>query len=294
MPAETLRELSREIAARLQAAGVPSPDADAVALLAHVAGRTLAEARLAEARGDDAVGIDRAALETVVKRRVAREPLQHIVGTAPFRTLTLVVGPGVFVPRPETEIVAGVAIDAANRAASERAAEVADLCAGSGAIGLAVATEVPRSHVTLVELDVAAFAFLERNVSAMPADVRNRVATVRGDARTALAERDGAFDVVVANPPYVPHGAVPRDREVAEHDPAVALYGLGRDGLEVPRGIASAAARLLRPGGVFAMEHGEDQGAHVRAFLDGSPDWRDVRTHPDLTGRPRCSVAIRA
>ncbi len=148
--------------------------------------------------------------------------------------------------------------------------------------------------VTMVELDATAFAFLGRNLAAAPADVRERVSVVRGDARTALAERDGAFDIVVSNPPYVPPGATPRDVEVAVHDPQIALYGLGEDGLEVPRGVARAAARLLRPGGVFAMEHGEEQGEEVRAILRDAGAWRDVETRRDLTGRPRCAVAIRA
>ncbi len=276
--------------------GFPAPRPTPARFVAHVAGSSVADARLAEARGDAVPdGLDRAALEAAVARREAREPLQHITGTAPFRTLTLEVGPGVFVPRPETEVVAGIAIDAAAAvAATGRVPEIADLCAGSGAIGLAVAAEVPRARVTMIELDADAFGYLERNLAASPPAVRERARAMRGDARTALADRDGTLDVVVSNPPYVPPGATPREPEVAEHDPAVALYGLGADGLEVPRGIAAAAARLLRAGGLFVIEHGEEQGPEVRAFLADGGAWRDIETRPDLTDRPRCSVARRA
>ncbi len=293
MTAPTLRSLVREVAGRLDDAGVPSPEADAAALVAHAASLPVSELRVAQARGDAVPAtLDASALEDAVARRGARVPLQHITGEAPFRTLTLAVGPGVFVPRPETEAVAGFAIDAATTIGGEPA--VADLCAGSGAIGLAVATEIPTSRVVLVELDAKAFAYLERNVSTRDAGVRDRVRAIRGDARTALADRDGTFDVVVSNPPYVPHGATPRDVEVAEHDPPVALYGLGGDGLEVARGIVGAAARLLRPGGVVAMEHGEEQGEAVRAIISRDARWRNAATHRDLTGRPRFTVATRA
>src|SRR5690606_16899961 len=185
-------------------------------------------------------------LDELVERRAAREPLQHLVGSAGFRGIELLVGPGVFVPRPETEQVAGAAIDAAERVVRERGrAVVVDLCTGSGAIALAVAAEVPAARVHAVELDTAALGWARRNLEASPD--RDRVGVLRGDARTALVELDGTVDVVVANPPYIPPDAEPVDPEVRDHDPAVALYGLGPDGLEVPRGIVRAAARLLRP-----------------------------------------------
>ena len=176
---------------------------------------------------------------------------------------------------------------------------VVDLCTGSGAIALAVATEVPGSRVHAVELDAEAFAWAERNVAAAGAAVGAAtplVTLVRGDARTALGGPDGLdgrCDVVVSNPPYVPPGAVPVDPEVALHDPQVALYGLGPDGLEVPRGITRAAARLLRDGGCYVMEHAEVQADAAREMLLATGCFEDVRTRDDLTGRPRMTVARR-
>jgi release factor glutamine methyltransferase len=293
-----LSALLQEATHRLGAAGVPSPSHDALALLAHVLGRNAGECRTAAARGDEVDGFDADGWATQVERRAAREPLQHIVGSAAFRGIELAVGPGVFVPRPETEVVAGVAIEAAERHRRERGSsqpiEVVDLCAGSGAIGIAVATEVRDARVTLVELSRDAFAFLERNVAAQPEGVRGRLTTLRGDARTVLTDDPGSVDVVVSNPPYVPHGAVPRDPEVANFDPAIALYGLGVDGLEVARGIVTAATRLLHPDGTLIMEHGEEQGEAVRAILAGHGGWREVETLRDLTGRDRLAVATRA
>ncbi len=169
---------------------------------------------------------------------------------------------------------------------------VADLCAGSAAIALAVADEVPGALVHAVELDSDAYAWAARNVSACAAG--KRVHLVRGDARTALADLDASLDVVVSNPPYIPPGAVPIDPEVHEHDPEVALYGLGPDGLTVPRGVLAAAARLLRPGGLLVMEHAEVQADAVRAAVRATGAFTAVRTLADLTGRDRMVVARRA
>ena len=256
------------------------------------------------------------AFSGLVARRVTREPLQHLTGVAAFRHLELAVGPGVFVPRPETEEVAQVAIDEAAKIVGERErAVVVDLCTGTGAIALAVATEVPGTRVHAVELDKDAHAWAERNVDAISAamagisaggageigrlEPERIVRLVKGDARTALYGIDGQADVVVSNPPYVPSDAVPVDPEVAEHDPAVALYGLGPDGLEVPRGITDAAARLLRPGGLYVMEHAEVQAQAARAMVaaardaEGQPTFGEPETRTDLTGRPRMVVARR-
>lgn len=306
MAGESLRSLVHAVAARLEAAGVASPLADAIALAGHVTGLTTSEVRLRMARGDAIPEhLDRVALEAAVARRAAREPLQHILGLAAFRTLSLEVGPGVFVPRPESEVVAGRAISAALDVARRgETPACADLCAGSGAIGISIAAELPSARVALVELDSAAFAYLARNVAAQEPDVRARLDATRADARTALGALDGSLDVVVSNPPYIPPGAIPRDAEVADHDPAVALYGLGANGLEVPRGIVAAAARLLRPGGTFVMEHGDEQGAAVRAIVEatmlegtvkaGTRAWTGVATGTDHTGRDRFVVATRA
>ncbi|MCB7138065.1 peptide chain release factor N(5)-glutamine methyltransferase [Cellulosimicrobium marinum] len=285
----------------LDESGVATPRADAEILLAHVLGVPRGEVRrlavLDRPLPDDAVR----AFEDLVARRAARVPLQHLTGTAPFRHLDLAVGAGVFVPRPETEQVAQVAVDAAREAVRRTGrAVVVDLCTGSGAIALAVASEVPGAEVHAVELDAAAHGWAERNVASVREATGAVVHLVRGDARRALAGPpgsgglDGACDVVVSNPPYVPPGAVPRDPEVADHDPAVALYGLGADGLEVPRGVTAAAARLLRPGGLYVMEHAEVQAAAARAMVAAAGEFTDVRTGQDLTGRDRMVVARRA
>jgi release factor glutamine methyltransferase len=264
---------------------VPSPRADAELLAAHLLGVSRGELAVAVVLGRPAPD----GLDELVERRAGRVPLQHLTGTAPFRGLELAVGPGVFVPRPETESVAQVAVDAAADAVARTgSALVVDLCTGSGAIALAVAAEVPGARVHAVELDAAAHAWAARNLGG------STVVLHRGDARTALTDLDGTVDVVVSNPPYVPPGAVPVDPEVAEHDPAVALYGLGPDGLEVPRGVVRAAARLLAPGGLLVVEHAEVQAADARAMVDGTGLFTAAVTHADLTGRPRMVVARRA
>lgn len=291
-----LADALRAAEAVLAGAGVPSPRVDAELLAAHLLGVGRGELQAAVILGRPAP----AGLAALVARRAARDPLQHLTGTAPFRGLELAVGPGVFVPRPETEQVAQVAIDAA--AAVVRATDhalVVDLCTGSGAIALSVAHEVPGAVVHAVELDARAHAWAERNVRHLSAGAGTHsngpagVVLHRGDARTALRELDGTVDVVVANPPYVPPGAVPVDPEVADHDPAVALYGLGVDGLEVPRGIVAAAARLLRPGGLLVLEHAEVQDAAARAMVDATGAFTPAVTRSDLTGRARMVIARR-
>lgn len=373
----------RDVTAVLSDAGVAAPRVDAELLLAHVLGVEVGEVRRRVVLGAPVADAERSALDVLAARRAAREPLQHLTGVAPFRHLELAVGPGVFVPRPETEIVAQVVIDEARRVTagpggrgvgttaagpgagrssapavgpdaatadglqaftSPATAVVVDLCTGSGAIALAVATEVRGARVHAVELDADAHAWAARNIRARAGDEpvgrpgtrsadtsgespdddgAGPVRLVKGDARTALTELDGRVDVVVSNPPYVPPDAVPRDPEVARHDPGVALYGLGADGLEVPRGIASAAARLLRPGGLFVMEHAESQADAARELVaavvepgasrgtdpgrsDGArgdvgrrhdttdvPAFERAETRADLTGRPRMVVARR-
>lgn len=286
----SLADVVRAVSARLADAGVPSPEHDAVALLAHASGLTPSQIRTAAARGDAAPPSDvLAALDAALARRLEREPLQHITGRAPFRTLDLEVGHGVFVPRPETELIAGEAIDAIRRLGAGRAA---DLCAGSGAIALSLASETD-AHVWAVELDRLAVPYLERNRGALPADVAARVTIVQGDARTRLRELDGTFDVIAANPPYIPGDMRPKEPEVERFDPQIALYGLGPDGLEVPRGIVDAAARLLRSGGFFVMEHGAPQAAQVRDILAATGAFADIASHQDLAGWDRYVTATR-
>lgn len=300
---DDVSRLVREAAARLGRAGIDTPRVDVELLLAHVAGvpreRVVSAAVLGRPVSSLLPVRDvrevLAELARLLDARAERVPLQHLVGTAPFRHLDLVVGPGVFVPRPETEQVAQVAIDEALGvvARGSEAPVVVDLCTGSGAIALALATEVPGARVHAVELDRDAHAWAERNVTRTREASGAVVHLVRGDARTALAELDGSCDVVVSNPPYVPPDAVPRDPEVALHDPQVALYGLGEDGLEVPRGVTRAAARLLAPGGLYVMEHAEVQARSARDMVAAVGGFEDVRTVDDLTGRPRMVVARR-
>jgi release factor glutamine methyltransferase len=280
-----LRGAVRAAASRLAEAGVASAESDAVALAAHALGWSVGDVRKAMVLGAPAP----AAYEALVAERAARVPLQHLTGRAGFRRLELEVGPGVFVPRPETEGVAGLAIEAA-RAAGERPV-VVDLCTGSGAIALAVADEVPAARVYAAELAPEAHAWAARNVAATGLGVELRL----GDATSAqvLAELDGRVDVVVSNPPYIPVGMVPVDAEVREHDPSVALYGGSEDGLAVPLAVAARAAVLLRPGGTLVMEHADTQGESLPAALQRTGCWRDVVDHADLTGRPRATVARR-
>ena len=285
-----VRDLLTAAAERLAAAGVPSPRADAEALLAHAAGTGTGRLRVLAALGEGVEPAAAARFDALVEERAARVPLQHLTGAAAFRGVELAVGPGVFVPRPETEVVAGLAVaEAAARAAAGESVEVVDLCTGSGAIAVAVAVEVPAARVRAVELDPLAHAWAERNVAALAPGVDLRL----GDAATAFADLDGGVDVVVSNPPYVPPGAVPVDPEVRDHDPALALYGGGEDGLAVPRRVVAAAARLLRPGGLLVVEHAEVQAEAARAMLAGAA-WTTVTGHADLTGRPRATSARRA
>jgi release factor glutamine methyltransferase len=286
-------ELARAATATLAEAGVSSPQVDAMTLLSEAAG---IDARLAAARGDHATEDVARAFDVLVSRRAAREPLQHILGRAHFRHLTLAVGPGVFVPRPETEAVAHVAIEAA-LALGPDPVQVVDLCAGSGAIGLSVAMEVPYAQVTLVEREAAAFAWLERNLHDQDHATRARVRAVRADAASAALPNDlglvGGAHIVVSNPPYIPPRAVPRDVEVRDFDPDTALYGGGEDGLLVPRGVTANAAALLIPGGLFVMEHGDHQGAAVRDLAAAHGGFVDIATGQDLTGRDRMLVTRR-
>lgn len=287
----------REIAKRLADAGVPSPEPDAIALVAHTFGWSLSEVRTAAARDDhwpeDPLDFD--LLEARVERRMGREPLQHITGKAYFRDLELQVGDGVFIPRPETETVAQVAIDAARamKPGRDGMVRVTDLCAGSGAIGLSVAAEVDNTEVTMLESSEGALVYLRLNSRFMPAEVRPRVRAVLGDARRCLHLFDGCADIVVTNPPYIPPDGVPRDPEVRDYDPPEALYGTGPDGLNVPRAVIDEAARLLRVGGLLIMEHGESQGAALRAFVERSEFWAGARTEQDLNGRDRMLIATR-
>lgn len=266
---------------RLADAGVPSPRFDAEELAAFV--HAVKRGELHHVKDAD---FDARYWEAVA-RREAREPLQHITGRAFFRYLELAVGPGVFVPRPETESVVGWAIDAV-RAMDVVEPLIVDLCTGSGAIALALAQEVPRSRVHAVELSEQALEYARKNVEG------SRVVLHQGDALTALPELDGQVDLVVSNPPYIPltewEYVAP---EARDHDPELALFS-GQDGLDTIRGIERTAHRLLRPGGVVVIEHADTQGGQVPWIFTEERGWADAADHPDLNNRPRFATARRA
>ncbi len=272
------RDLVRRAAARLTAGGVASPEHDADELLAHVLGTTRGGLVLVELVGPAAV----ASFEALVERRAAREPLQHLTGTAGFRYVELAVGPGVFVPRPETELLAGWAVEQAQR---RTAPVVVDLCTGSGAIARALADEVPDASVHAVELDPDAFVWAGRNLAGTGVDLRE------GSMADAFADLDGKVDVVVCNPPYIPLEAWESvAAEARDHDPHLALFS-GDDGLDAMRVLERRARALLRPGGVVGAEHADVQGESAPAVFRDSGSWVDVRDHRDLAGRPRYLTA---
>jgi release factor glutamine methyltransferase len=282
-----LRALLEHAVAVLTSARVPSPEADAELLVAHVLGVSRGQVQAQVVTGTPLDGEQRLQVLELVERRAAREPLQHLTGRAAFRSLELAVVPGVFVPRPETEIVAQLAIDAllAVPGGSPRAA---DLGTGSGAIALALATEVPHAEVHAVENSPRAFIWARENARSVGAP---NLHLVFADLADALPDFDGTLDVVVSNPPYIPAGAIPRDPEVRLHDPEAALYG-GADGLDVVRAVSATARRLLRPGGVLVLEHGELQGADIRGLLTAD-GWAAAATTRDLLGRDRATHALR-
>jgi release factor glutamine methyltransferase len=255
---------AREVAGILSQAGIASADHDARVLTRYAA--------------DHSVALDR-----LVAARASRVPLQHLTGTAGFRYLDIAVGPGVFVPRPETELL----VDAVLAAIEDVPwPVVVDLCAGSGAIGLSVAQEHPRAVVHLVERSELAFGWLSRNAAG-----RDRVKLHHADLAAAPIGLDGAVDVVVANPPYVPLDERELvDPEVRDHDPGEALWA-GEDGLEVIRRIVGRAATLLRPGGTLVVEHSDRHGASAPALLTAA-GFIEVVDHLDLTGRPRFCVGV--
>jgi release factor glutamine methyltransferase len=280
-PGPSLAEAVREATAVLAAAGVPSPRVDAELLAEHLLGTGLGRLR-ALLLGDTPAP---AGYADLVAERARRIPLQHITGVAHFRYLALAVGPGVFIPRPETESVVQLVID---RLQGMEHPKVVDLGTGSGAIAGSIAYEVPGAEVHAVEFSEFAHAWAARNL--LPLGVR----LVRGDLRNALPEHDGSFDVVVSNPPYIPAEAIPNEPEVALHDPPEALYGGGADGMELPTAAAASAARLLLPGGYFVMEHAEVQAGWIAGMLSRTGLWTEVTTHLDLNGKERATSAVLA
>jgi release factor glutamine methyltransferase len=263
---------------RLAAAGVPSPEYDAAELLAHVLGTSRAQLFAVETVPPDRL----VELDTLVDRRARREPLQHLTGIAHFRHVALAVGPGVFVPRPETELLAGWAIDEAR--ALDRPV-VLDLGTGSGAIAAAVADEVPAARVHALELDEGAHEWAERNLADTGVDLR------QGDLATAFGDLAGRVDVIASNPPYIPLDAWQSVApEARDHDPELALWS-GGDGLDAIRALEARAAVLLRDGGVIGVEHADVQGETAPAVFADSGRWAEVKDHRDLADRPRFLTA---
>jgi release factor glutamine methyltransferase len=283
----SLADFRNRAIARLTDAGVATPEVDADLLIGHVLELSRGEVQAKAIAGVELRADQLDELEPMLARRVAREPLQHITGLAYFRSLALQVGPGVFVPRPETEQVAQYAIDSLRAVPGPEPIAV-DLGTGSGAIAFALATEVPHAAVYAVEVSPEAFEWTTRNREFTGAA---NATLLLGDLADAFGELDGRVDVVISNPPYIPDDAIPRDVEVQLHDPAVALYG-GADGLDIVHQVSATALRLLHPGGTLVIEHGELQGQAIAGLLavDG---WTAIATHHDLLGRDRATTALR-
>lgn len=280
-------ELIRDARARLAAVGIDGPDAELLA--AWASGSSLGELRIDMALGRTLAPDALARFGVAVTRRLAREPLQHITGLAPFRHVELAVGPGVFTPRPETELLVDVAIDHMRRRDGTKL--VLDVGTGSGAVAISIARESD-ARVIAVEASAAAFTWARRNIMALAPETVLLHADARDtEALAAVGVLPGSLAALVSNPPYVPHAAVPADHEVRHHDPAAALYS-GADGLDLIRDLIALAATLLEPEGLAAFEHTEEQGARVRQLLE-TGGFRDARTHADLSGRDRVTAAVR-
>jgi release factor glutamine methyltransferase len=265
--------------ATLTAAGIESPRVDAQLLLAHVLG--ISRGALLTLIAVEPYAAEQ--FQALVGRRAVGEPLQYLTGEAPFRYLMIEVGPGVFIPRPETELLVDAVLSTL-RAASPGLA--VDLCSGSGAIALALAGETDAARIIAVERSASALDWLRRNSAG------TRVEVVDADIADPrlLSDLDGRVDVVISNPPYVPSGAAV-GREVA-HDPDEAVFA-GIDGLALMGAVIEAAARLLRPGGLLAVEHDDTQGDALPALLSADDRWTDAADHRDLTDRPRYATAVR-
>lgn len=314
----TVRDVLFDAEHRLAAVGIDSPSADAAQIVAHALGTTRGRMFLQDAITDE----QKVRVEQLLTRRLSRVPLQHLLGSAPFRRIEVAVGPGVFIPRPETELVAEAAIRAlTERSAADRIG--VDLCSGSGAIAISLGVEVPGASVTAVEVGDDAVEWTRRNVDAHDQLLRERgssVTVVHADATTvadrggALADMCGKVEAVVSNPPYIPAQMIPRDPEVRDHEPDLALYG-GGDGLDVVRGVVRTAAILLAPGGLLVVEHADVQGlaagpigvpgvvrsmtadavlADRLAVPLGTVLFTDVVDRIDLNGLPRFTLARRA
>lgn len=284
-----LAQVLARLAQQFETAGIESARADAEVLVADILQVGRGELSAQAIIGLEVEPGDLERIRAQAEKRARRVPLQHLTGKAFFRNLELSVGPGVFVPRPETELLAQIGIDALNAAISAGNAKpvAADLGTGSGAIALSLATEVPTAYVYAVELSDDAMPWTTKNFARYGANAQLR----QGDLADAFQDLNGQLSAVVSNPPYIPDDMVPIYPEVHLHDPALALYG-GTDGLDLIRKVSKTAQRLLVSGGVLALEHADIQSQSVVQLLlaDG---WRDVTPHQDLNQRDRVVSAVK-
>ncbi|MFT4186690.1 MAG: peptide chain release factor N(5)-glutamine methyltransferase [Micrococcaceae bacterium] len=278
-----LKALLTEATDFLNEAGVQSPKVDAELLLCYVLNCTRNELQLKLIMGTNMVLAQQQKFQDLLVQRANNIPVQHLTGKAPFRYLELLVGAGVFIPRPETELLVEIAMSH-----FKADSMVVDLCAGSGAIAASIATEIPNTEVYAVELSKKALPYLIENTKNLTVNV------VQGDFNTALPDLGSRVDVLLSNPPYVPETDVPKTVEVAKFDPQLALYGGNPDGTKIPKQVIKRAEFLLKPGGFFAMEHAETQQDYLTELLVGSGNWKKVEKHNDLTGRPRFVSAIKS
>lgn len=279
-----LRELVAHAVEKFESVQIHSANVDAELIAGHVLQLNRGEVRAAVISGVELDEAQTKLFTELAARRFAREPLQHLTGVAYFRQLELNVGKGVFIPRPETEIVTQIAIDALNASELENPIAV-DLGTGSGAIALSIHVEVAKAQVHAIEKSEQAFEFTKRNFAKYPgADL------VLGDLSDSFNALNGAVSVVISNPPYIPNAMIPIDPEVHLHEPSLALYG-GDDGLDVIRVLSGVAKRLLIAGGMLVIEHADTQSQMVCELLLAE-GWRDVRAYQDLNGKDRAVSAI--
>lgn len=265
-------------------AKVPSPQSDAYWLICHAAGISKAEMLNRMTFDLGLTDPQRELLLRSLEKRMQRIPLQHITGSAGFRDFEVKVGPGVFIPRPETEMVVQLGIDYLNSLSSPSLA--LDIGSGSGAIAIALAREVQSARVIAVEASSDAAVFTAQNLQELAAGVELRV----GEFQEHVLDLAGSLDLIISNPPYIPLDAIPIDLEVREHDPDLALYG-GQDGLDVIREIIQFGPILLKSGGMLILEHADGQSDAVCELLLGE-GFRKVQAHSDLTERLRSVSAI--
>lgn len=289
-------DVIRDAAVQLREAGIETPEHDAKLLLAEAAGVELRDVDKALLMGEELGTAEQLArFQSMLARRVKREPLQYITGHAPFRYLDLKVGPGVFIPRPETETVVQAGLDWLTEHGMIHP-RVVDLCAGSGAIGLSVVSEVPGSQVWAVELSPNTAEWTNKNLAETakryPSIASNyQLEIADATSLATLAQLDGTIDIVITNPPYVPESDVPEQPEVRDWEPELALYGGSMDGTLIPERIIERAYRLLKPGGALVMEHDVTQGDRLVAYAKAA-GFTTASTGRDWTGRDRYLFAV--